>query len=98
MPPETGGRLTQDLPLGYLQCGDDRIGAGRGVARAKDIQGTPTQSHSSPSIQAYEGTTHATPSTQWATQVPPPLESAGYVTKFALHKALKSIESGRLTF
>ena len=31
---------------------DDR--AGRGAARAEDAQGTPTQSHMSPSILVYE--------------------------------------------
>jgi len=29
-------------------------GSGRGAARAKDAQGTPTQSHISPSILVYE--------------------------------------------
>ena len=30
------------------------MGSGRGTARAEDAQGTPTQSHISPSILAYE--------------------------------------------
>ena len=32
----------------------DILGSGRGATRANDAQGTPTQSHISPSIQAYE--------------------------------------------
>ena len=32
---------------------------GRGAARADDAQGTPTQSHISPSIQVYEENTRA---------------------------------------
>jgi len=33
---------------------DDRVRVGRGAARAEDAQGTPTQSHMSPSILVYE--------------------------------------------
>ena len=32
----------------------DRLRVGRGAARAEDAQGTPTQSHISPSILVYE--------------------------------------------
>ena len=34
--------------------------SGRGAARAEDVQGTPTQSHISPSILVYEANQHGT--------------------------------------
>ena len=34
--------------------GSDRLRIGRGATRAEDAQGTPTQSHISPSILVYE--------------------------------------------
>ena len=37
-------------------------------------------------------------STRWSSKVSIPLESAGLVTKFASHKALKSIARCKLTF
>ena len=44
---------------GKVLCADhhqfDNSTAGRGTARAEDAQGTPTQSHISPSILVYEG-------------------------------------------
>jgi len=39
---------------GERQLIDSRDLSGRGAARAKDAQGTPTQSHISPSVLAYE--------------------------------------------
>ena len=37
-----------------LVCDRLRVSSGRGAARAEDAQGTPTQSHISPSILVYE--------------------------------------------
>jgi len=37
----------------------DRHRAGRGTTRAEDAQGTPTQSHISPSILVYEENRHS---------------------------------------
>ena len=36
--------------------------------------------------------------TQWTSRVSTPLKSVWYVTKFATHKALKTIVRGKLTF
>jgi len=43
---------------------------GRGTARAEDAQGTPTQSHISPSIQVYEENTFKRSELQSAVQIP----------------------------
>jgi len=47
----------QPPPTANLQgiaMGGDRLRVGRGTTRADDAQGTPTQSHTSPSILVYE--------------------------------------------
>ena len=43
------------LDLGGLVIWVGRLRVGRGTTRAEDAQGTPTQSHISPSILVYEG-------------------------------------------
>ena len=55
--PPASGNTTAPIPTDLERMlGDDRprVGSGRGTTRAEDAQGTPTQSHISPSILVYE--------------------------------------------